>query len=130
MHDITGIDDLVPLVNTFYGSVREDSLLGPIFNTIIGDHWDRHLSIMYGFWNSVLFGVEGYRGQAVGKHVQVDRQIPLQQHHFDRWIQLWRQTVDALFDGEKAQLIKARAHTMLQLIQFKVEDARSGKSLY
>jgi hemoglobin len=85
---------------------------------------------MYSFWNSVLFGAEGYRGQAVGKHIEIDKKIPLQPQHYERWISLWRDTVDALFEGEKASLIKERAKAMMQLIQFKVERARSGKSLY
>lgn len=130
MHDITNLDDLIALVNTFYDRVRRDELIGPIFNTVIGENWDRHLPLMYSFWNSVIFGAEGYRGQAVGKHIQIDRQIRLLPEHYNRWISLWRDTVDALFEGEKATLAKERAQTMLQLIQFKVENARIGKSLY
>ena len=130
MHDITNLDDLIALVNAFYDRVRRDELIGPIFHTIVGDHWDRHLPVMYSFWNSVLFGAEGYRGQAVGKHIQIDRKITLLPEHYERWISLWRDTVDASFEGENAALAKQRAQTMLQLIQFKVERARSGKSLY
>ena len=130
MHDITNLDDLIALVNNFYGRVRRDELIGPIFNTIIGEQWDRHLSTMYSFWNSVLFGAEGYRGQAVGKHVQIDKKMELQPEYYERWISLWRDTVDSMFEGENAALIKTRAQAMLQLIQFKVEYARSGKSLY
>lgn len=130
MADITSKDDLIVLVNTFYDRVRRDELIGHIFNTIIGDDWSVHLPIMYTFWNTVLFGEEGYKGQAVGKHVEIDRKIPLQPEHFERWISLWRDTVDSLFEGPNAVRIKEKALTMLQLIQFKVDAARTGKSLY
>jgi hemoglobin len=77
-----------------------------------------------------LFGAEGYKGQAIGKHIEIDRKIRLQPEHFERWISLWNQTVDGLFAGEKAEQIKAKAATMLQLIQFKVIAGRTGKSLF
>ena len=128
--DIESKDDLVTLVNTFYERVRRDNTIGHIFNTIIGDDWSVHLPIMYTFWNTVLFGAEGYKGQAVGKHVEIDRKIPLEPAHFDRWILLWNDTVDTLYAGENAERVKAKALTMLQLIQFKVMAARSGKSLF
>ncbi|MBS1615785.1 MAG: group III truncated hemoglobin [Bacteroidetes bacterium] len=130
LNDIRQREDLVLLVNTFYGRVRRDESLGPIFNSIIGDQWERHLNIMYGFWDSVLFGAEGYRGQAVGKHVQIDKKFRLESEHYERWISLWRIAVQELFEGPNATLIQERAQAMLQLIQFKVEYARSGKTLY
>lgn len=130
MTDILSKDDLVLLVNTFYDRVRRDEVIGHIFNTIIGDDWSVHLPIMYTFWNTVLFGAEGYKGQAVGKHVEIDRKIQLQPAHYERWISLWRNTVDHLFEGPNATKIKDKAQTMLQLIQFKVEASRTGKSLF
>jgi hemoglobin len=130
MHDIASKDDLVTLVNTFYDRVKRDEVIGYIFNTIIGDDWSVHLPIMYSFWNTVLFGAEGYKGQAIGKHIEIDRKIPLTEAHFERWISLWSDTVNALFAGAKAEQIKAKAATMLHLIQFKVAAARSGKSLF
>lgn len=128
LHDIEGKDDLIILVDAFYGKVQQDALLGSIFNSIIED-WDKHLQIMYGFWNSVLFGAEGYKGQAVAKHVAIDQSIRLEQQHYDRWIALWNEIVDTLFTGVNTELIKTKAKAMLQLIQFKVEYARSGKFL-
>lgn len=130
LNDIHQREDLVLLVNTFYARVRQDEILGPIFNSIIGDNWDRHLNIMYGFWDSVLFGAASYRGQAVGKHVQIDKQFRLDPEHYERWIHLWGKAVMELFEGPNATLIQERAQAMLQLIQFKVAYARSGKSLY
>lgn len=129
MPDIETKDDLEVLVNTFYDRVRRDELLGPIFNSIIGDDWSAHLPVMYSFWNTVLFGAGDYKGQAIGKHIAIDRKIPLQPQHFESWISYWRNTVDQLFIGSNAERIKEKALTMLQLIQFKVEASRSGKSL-
>lgn len=130
LRDIETREDLELLVNAFYDKVRADALLGPIFQEIIGDDWSHHLPVMYTFWNTVLFGAEGYKGQAVGKHVEIDRKIPLLPEHFERWISIWKETVDRLFEGGNAGKIIEKAGMMLQLIQFKVQAARSGKSLY
>lgn len=128
--DIESKDEVKLLVDTFYGRVRLDDLLGPIFNTIIGDNWEHHLPRMYAFWGMSLFGEGGYTGNAVQKHVVIDRQMPLEEQHFNRWIALWHQTVDELFEGKKAEEAKKKAGLMLQLIQIKVEAGRTGKSLY
>jgi hemoglobin len=37
--------------------------------------------------------------------------------HFDRWLQLFDETVDELFDGPVADRAKARAATMARAIQ-------------
>ena len=128
--DITTKDDIEQLVNTFYGRVREDDLIGPIFNSVVGDHWDTHLPKMYAFWGMSLFGEGGYRGNAVQKHVEIDKNFPLEEAHFNRWISLWREIVDSMYEGPVAEDAKKKAGLMLQLIQIKVNAARTGKSLF
>jgi hemoglobin len=128
--DIETKEDIKTLVDTFYGRVRQDNRLGPIFNTIIGDHWEQHLPKMYSFWGMSLMGEGGYTGNAVQKHVAIDQQMPLQDAHFERWIGLWQQTVDELFEGKRAEDAKKKAELMLQLIRIKVDAGRTGKSLY
>ena len=53
-HDIGTLDDIKLLVDTFYGKIRENELLGPIFNGILKDRWPAHLEKMYRFWQTVL----------------------------------------------------------------------------
>jgi hemoglobin len=35
--------------------------------------------------------------------------MPLEKIHFDQWLSLFNETVDALFSGEKATMAKQRA---------------------
>ncbi|HEU4550684.1 MAG TPA: group III truncated hemoglobin, partial [Rhizomicrobium sp.] len=51
-----GIDEAMVerLVHAFYAKVRADKDIGPIFNRVIGDNWDVHLSRMCDFWSSVM----------------------------------------------------------------------------
>lgn len=127
--DISNILDIQTLVDTFYDKVKKNKTIGFIFNRIIGDDWSAHLPIMYRFWNTVLFGEAGYTGNPVMKHIALDKQIPLQQSHYDTWLALWTETVDELYSGSIAEDAKKKAANMLQLISMKVNMARDGKAI-
>ncbi|RYD58811.1 MAG: group III truncated hemoglobin [Sphingobacteriales bacterium] len=129
-NDITTGEDIENLVNSFYSRARADETIGPVFNTIIGDNWSHHLPVMYQFWEMIAFGKQDYSGSPIGKHIAVDRKMPLTEAHYQRWLELWRRTVDDLFEGEKAEEVKKRAMLMIQLIELKVNTARGGKSLF
>ncbi|MCB9047568.1 MAG: group III truncated hemoglobin [Chitinophagales bacterium] len=123
-HDIQTREEIVLLVNTFYDRVKADDTIGYIFHEIIGEDWSHHLPVMYSFWETVLFGKAGYMGNPVGKHIELDRRIPLTEQHYERWLKLWTETVDDMFAGETANEAKKKAATMLQLISMKVNMAR------
>ena len=126
MNDITTKEDIQNLVDSFYAVARQDDLLGPIFNTIIGDDWSHHLPTMYSFWSMVIFAEPGYAGHPVKKHVDADKRMPMNKEHFDRWLELWTATVDRLFAGEHAEIAKKKAALMANMIHIKVEMGRKG----
>lgn len=129
MQDINNRQDVEQLVNTFYDKVKADTTIGHIFQTIIGDDWSHHLPVMYSFWETVLFGKAGYVGNPIKKHIDLDKQIPLEKAHYDRWQALWNETVDTLFAGPIADDAKYKAANMVNLISMKVVMARDGKSI-
>ncbi len=129
MRDIGNKDDIELLVDAFYNKVRKDDTIGHIFQQIIGDDWSHHLPVMYSFWNTVLFGEAGYYGNPIRTHIALDKQIRLEEQHYNRWLELWTATVDNMYKGEIADRAKERAKAMLQLISMKVELAREGKSI-
>ena len=124
MADISTHEDVQLLVNSFYDRVKGDGILGPIFNNVIED-WSQHLPKMYRFWGTVLFGEPGYSGNTIATHITINKKFPLQQEHYDRWIGLWKSTVDGLFAGEKAEEAKKRGMLMIQLIHLKVDDSHN-----
>lgn len=87
-----GIDDafISDLVDRFYAAVRDDALLGPIFATRITD-WPTHLGRMKAFWGSVLHNSGQYSGNPMLKHLAIPG---LDRDHFDRWLTLFRATLD------------------------------------
>lgn len=119
--DINDIDDIRLLVNEFYSKVRKDGLLGNIFEERIGDDWDNHLNIMYSFWQTLLFRENAYRGNPGLKHLD----LPVNREHFDRWLQLFYETIDNYFAGEKAEEAKWRAANIAEMFQRKIEYFRN-----
>lgn len=120
--DIKNRTDIELLVNTFYGSIREDELLGPIFNAMIGERWPEHLDKMYRFWETVLLGNHTYSGAPFMPHAR----LPLEQRHFDRWLALFDTTVDLHFEGIVADDAKARAAKMAVMFLSKIEYLRAN----
>lgn len=127
--DIATREDIENLVNTFYDRVKIDNTIGLIFHQMIGQDWSHHLPIMYSFWSMVLLETGGYTGNPVKKHIEIDKRYQLTQEHFTRWMELWNDTVDNLYQGPKADEAKKRALLMKDLISMKVQWAREGKTI-
>jgi len=124
MEDIKSTSDIVRLVNTFYLTVQNDDLIGPIFNKVIEGRWDAHLEKMYGFWETVLLGNSSYFGRPFPPHLK----LGIEQSHFDRWLQLWRQSVNTLFAGNKADEAIWRGEKMAVMFLSKIDYYKSGNA--
>lgn len=122
MNDITNKTDIMLFVDSFYNKIRQDKLLGSIFTAKIADNgWETHLERMYSFWNTVLLGQKDYRGNPFSKHAS----LPIQQIHFDHWLQLFSATINEHFQGKKAEEAKMRAAKMAVLFESKLAHIRS-----
>ncbi len=125
--DILQLDHVKSLVDTFYAKVREDDLLADIFNERIQDRWPQHLAKMYTFWQTVLLGEQTYFSSPFPPHAT----LPVEKKHFDRWLQLFNETIDELFSGQIADEARWRAGKMAEMFQIKIKMAkeRGTKSL-
>ena len=112
--------DIKFLVDNFYKKVVHDDTIGYFFNEVVKLDWDRHMPVMYQFWETVLFGKGGYKGNPVLKHVELNQKAPLTEQHFERWILLWESTIDEHFEGEIAEEAKKKAMTMKLLMLYKI----------
>jgi hemoglobin len=113
------------LVRTFYGKVRQDTFIGPIFNERITD-WESHFEQLTDFWESNLLFVRRYQGNPVQVHIDVDQSNDEQisPEHFGRWLQLWFETIDEHFEGDNAAIAKNRARNMSTHLFMKMYAAR------
>ncbi|NJB70160.1 hemoglobin [Saonia flava] len=127
--EISSRKEVYELVTTFYGKVRKDELLGPIFNRHIND-WGGHFEKLTDFWETNLFFVRKFKGSPMHKHILVDKDenYAINEHHFGAWLNLWFQTVDELFIGEKANIAKNRARNMGTFFHIGIFNARPDKN--
>lgn len=126
--DISSRKDVMRLVKSFYVKVREDDMLGPVFNSIIKDdeEWEKHFEKLTDFWETNLFFLAKYKGNPMLVHQQVDAKMgkTIDQNHFNRWLHLWQTTVDELFEGEKADLAKRNANNIATFMFRKIDQAK------
>ncbi|TWV99806.1 group III truncated hemoglobin [Chitinophaga pinensis] len=127
--DITTIEDIQLLVNTFYSRVRENETLGYVFDGVAQVNWEKHLPVMHSFWETVLFGIASFKGNPLAKHTALHERVPLTDEHFTTWLLLWHQTIDELFDGKVAQSAKSKAELMKILMLGKIQQLNTANAV-
>lgn len=118
--DITNRKDIEMLVDEFYRKIRKDVHIGFIFSDIANINWEKHLPVMYDFFENMLFYTGSYTGNPMELHKHVNRLFPLTEDHFRQWNYLFGTTVDAMFAGETANLVKQRAKSIADVMQSKI----------
>ena len=113
----TGIDDAMidRLVRAFYGKVRLDPALGPIFNERVVD-WEHHFRQLGAFWSSVTLGSGAYAGSPMQKHVG----LPVDGRHFDRWLRLFAETAMETCPPAAARLFLERAIRIAESLELAI----------
>ena len=102
-------DVIQEVVHEFYQSVRADSLLGPVFETRIGD-WPTHLRRMTLFWGTILRAEPGFHPSPRGNPAQLHRLIhELEPSHFDRWLTLFGEVCRGSLHPSAAEHMVTRA---------------------
>lgn len=125
--DIQNKKDIEKLVDAFYEKVKQDAMIGFIFTEVVRVKWEKHLPVMYDFWENTLFYTGNYTGNPMDIHRHLHKLIPLTAEFFTQWTQLFTSTVDELFAGKKAELAKQRAGSIGAVMQFKILPAIEKK---
>ncbi len=115
--DISTRTDIEQMIDLFYKKIKDDSLLGPVFFESAGINWEKHISLMCDFWENILFFSGGYKGNPINLHMHLHKVQPLKPIHFQQWNAIFISTVDELFAGKNALLIKQRALNISAIIQ-------------
>lgn len=97
---------LPALIERFYGRVRQDPQLGPVFNDAVAD-WDHHLGVLVEFWSGVMLGTKGFTGNPMQAHLRHAERITSEM--FGRWLKIWGETTDELLSPPAAAALQARA---------------------
>jgi hemoglobin len=107
--DLDNRDEIFIMVTRFYGKVAQDNLLGPVFNDVARVDWSDHIDRIADFWDAILLGHPGYSGNPLEAHQRINALTPFTHEQFRRWLELFQETVDAGWTGERAQEIKRKA---------------------
>ncbi len=107
-------DQIEDLVATFYARIRKDAELGPIFERVIGADWGPHLKTMCDFWSSVMNTTGRYKGRPIPAHVKL---TGIEPRHFERWLALFAETTQELFEPALAQLFLMRAQRIAESLK-------------
>lgn len=118
--DIVNRKDIEKLVNLFYDKVKQDKVISHFFTEVVNVDWEKHLPIMYRFWENVLFYTGNYNGNPMQQHLAIHAKHPFGIKDFTQWTKLFNETVDELFEGENAELIKQRAQSISTIMQIKM----------
>ena len=106
--DLCTEQEISDMVHSFYARIRQDKVLGPVFNAHIQD-WDQHLLTLIDFWSAILRGSRRFAGAPMPKHLALPN---LSAELFDRWLALFRETTAA----QPNRAMGERAYGMAQRI--------------
>ena len=102
---------LAAIIPHFYAMVRQDALLGPVFNTAVHD-WPDHLEKLVAFWSSVMLTTGRYKGQPMVAHLK--HRAAITTEHFTRWLALWGAVTAQMAPPAAAAALQAKAKRIAQ----------------
>ena len=89
IHELCTEEEVVSLVHSFYARIRQDEVLGPIFDARRAD-WDHHLTKLVDFWSAILRRTARFSGAPMPKHAALPG---LSLELFERWLGLFEVTL-------------------------------------
>ena len=124
--DIENRDDIVELLWTFYKRAFQDELIGRFFTEVVPLDLPTHVPVIADFWEAVVFNKQGYRKNVMEVHRHIHQLSAIKKEHLERWVQLFTGTIDELFAGTRAVLMKQRAQSIATLMDIKLNHSDIG----
>jgi len=113
--DLDSVEEIAEMVRRFYADVVQDPLLGPMFDDVAQVDWSEHLPKLTAFWSRILLSVPGYEGNPLRAHSLVHAQAAFTEAHFQRWLDLFIDTVDVGWHGPRAEHAKVFAQRVAEV---------------
>jgi hemoglobin len=111
------------VVATFYGLVRDDPSLGPVFAAHVAD-WPSHEAKIARFWRNAILFERGYGGNPMQIHMAAGNVRPPQ---FAIWLGLFDQVLHAELPNETADAWSALAHRIGRGLRYGLESYKSDE---
>lgn len=113
MKDIETYEDCLLLIEQFYDKLLEDEQIGHFFKDL---DLKEHIPRVADFWAFLLVDKPGYNNNMMTAHARLE----LKQDDFKQWLQLFHQTIDEHFEGEKATMAKERSNLIALTMKSKL----------
>jgi len=113
--DLDTPEEIAEMVRRFYQDVAQDDLLGPLFNDVAHVDWNEHLPKLTRFWCRALLGIEGYKGNPFRAHALIHARSPFGRVHFERWLELFGDTVELGWVGPNSTRALALADNVARV---------------
>lgn len=118
-------EEVLRLVHAFYARVRQDEILGPIFDAHIDD-WDRHLARLVDFWSAILRRTARFSGAPMPRHAALPG---LSMELFERWLGLFEATLADQPNRALAEQAGRAARRIAQSLWSGYQMSRDPKAL-
>ena len=125
--DISSREDLVQMLYAFYTKAFRDELIGRFFIEVVPLDLTTHIPVIADFWEAIVFNTHGYRKNVMEVHQHIHQLSNIKKEHLERWVKLFTETLDEMFEGEKATLMKHRARSIATLMDIKLNHSSIGK---
>lgn len=111
--DLDTPEEIFEMVTRQYVDVTQDDVLGPYFEFGPGFmDWDAHIRSVSDFWDHVLLFAPDYDIDVIEQHRASHDARTFTPEAFDRWIEIFEDTVDGGWSGPIAERAKKRATGM------------------
>ena len=128
MNDITNREDLTQIMESFYHKSLQDDIIGYFFTEVAPLKMEIHIPLIVDFWETIVFAKVKYRGNVFSVHEHLHQLSAFKDEHFNRWVFLFKETVNELFSGENAEKIKQRAESIATVMKIKLVHSGIGIS--
>lgn len=121
--DIANKEDLLQVLSAFYNKAIADKIIGHFFTEVVPINISTHLPVIATFWDTVVFGKGGYSKNVMQVHQHIHQLSLITPQHLQQWVALFTTTIDQLFEGEKATLMKQRAASIATMMNIKLNHS-------
>ncbi len=124
--DILNREDLLLLMDRFYSKAMTDQSIGHYFTEVVQLNLQKHIPVITDFWETILFATGKYFGNTMKVHEDLHEKSPFKSEHFNRWMAMFKETVDENFQGNNAEKIKQRAISIATVMNIKMVHGGAG----
>lgn len=111
--DLDSVEEIFEMVTRQYSDVVQDDVLAPYFAFGPGyPDWQAHIESVADYWRHVVLLTPDYDIDVLEGHRHLHDDRAFTPELFDRWLQIFLDTVDGGWSGPNASLAKKRATGM------------------